>query len=204
MLLDFLMPALCAGCGATGGVLCCRCTAEIATGDAIVIGARGDVPPVLALGCYEGALRAAVLALKFRGARGVGATFGRWIAQRIFWPFEVVIPVPLHVQRLRERGYNQAALIARAVAAASRARYVPDALVRHRPTVPQSSLGVGERCANVKGAFGAGQKIGVVAGRRILIVDDVVTTGATVAACVSVLRAAGAHCVYVACAAIRL
>ena len=204
MLLDFLMPAVCAGCGVTGGVLCCRCTAEIATGDAIVIGARGDVPPVLALGCYEGALRAAVLALKFRGALGVGATFGRWISQRIFWPFEVVIPVPLHVQRLRERGYNQAALIARAVATMSRARYVGDALGRHQPTVPQSSLGVSERCANVKGAFEAGQKIGVIAGRRILIVDDVVTTGATVAECASIVRAAGARCVYIACAAIRL
>ncbi|HEY7994341.1 MAG TPA: ComF family protein [Candidatus Eremiobacteraceae bacterium] len=204
MLLDFFMPTQCAGCGETGSVLCCRCAAAIATGDAIVIGARGDVPPVLALGCYEGALRAAMLSLKFRGARGVGATLGRWIAQRVFWPFEVVIPVPLHVQRLRERGYNQAALIARAVATASRTRYVADALARRRATVPQSSLGVSERRANVKEAFGAGQKIGAVAGRRILIVDDVVTTGATVAECSNVLRSAGAHCVYVACAAIRL
>ncbi|HET9341896.1 MAG TPA: ComF family protein [Candidatus Eremiobacteraceae bacterium] len=203
-MLDFLMPALCAGCGATGAVLCCRCTAAIATRDAIVIGARGDVPPVLALGCYDGALRAAVLALKFRGARAVGATFGRWIAERIFWPFEVVIPVPLHTQRLHERGYNQAALIARAVATVWRARFAADALARHRPTVPQSSLGMTERCANVKGAFGRGKKFGVAVGRRILIVDDVLTTGATVAECASVLRAAGAHCVYVACAAIRL
>lgn len=203
MLLDFFAPARCAGCGETGGVLCSRCAATIATGHAIVVGARESVPPVLALGCYEGYLRAAVLALKFRGARAVGATLGHWIAQRVFWPFELIVPVPLHAQRLRERGYNQAALIARGAANASRSRCVADALVRYRSTVPQSSLGVSERRANVQGAFGAGQKIGEVTGRRILIVDDVVTTGATVGECAAVLRTAGARCVYVACAAIR-
>jgi len=204
MLLDFLMPALCAGCGQSGGTQCPRCAAVIATGDALVIGASGIVPPMLALGSYEGALRAAILALKFRGARGVGTLLGRWISPRVIWPFDLVIPVPLHARRLRERGYNQAALIARAVAAASRARYAEDVLVRPRATVPQSSLGMAQRRANVDGAFGAGEMIGLVSGRRVLIVDDVVTTGATVGACAAILLAAGAHCLYVACAAIRL
>lgn len=204
MLLDFFMPALCAACGGTGGVLCCRCAASIATGEALVIGSRGGVPPTLALGPYEGALRDTILALKFRGARCAGAQLGKWIAQRIFWPFELVIPVPLHAQRLRERGYNQAALIARSVAAASKVRYLEEAITRRRSTVPQSSLGLVERRENVEGAFGAFHRVGAVRGYRVLVVDDVVTTGATVAACASVLRAAGARCVYVACAAIRL
>lgn len=204
MLLDFLIPAACAGCGATGGVLCHRCTASIATRDAFVIGSRGSIPPTLALGPYDGALRTSILALKFRGARGVGTLLGKWIAERIFWPLELVVSVPLHAQRLRERGYNQAALIARAVAAAIRVRYLDDAIARRRSTVPQSSLGLAERRENVEGAFGACNRIGAVCGRRVLIVDDVVTTGATVAACASVLRAAGARCVYVACAAIRV
>ncbi|HYK53136.1 MAG TPA: phosphoribosyltransferase family protein [Candidatus Eremiobacteraceae bacterium] len=204
MLLDFFMPALCAGCGQTGGVLCGRCTVSIATCEALVVGSRGGIPPTLALGPYEGPLRAAILALKFRGARGVGALLGKWIAQRIFWPFELVIPVPLHAERLRERGYNQAALIARSVAASARVRCIEDSIARRRSTVPQSTLGLEERRKNVEGAFGASDRIGVVSARRVLVVDDVVTTGATVAACASFLRAAGARCVYVACAAIRL
>jgi ComF family protein len=204
MLLDFLMPATCAGCGDAGGVLCWRCTATIATGDALVIGSRGAIPPTFALGPYEGVLRSAILSLKFRGVRGAGSMIGKWIGQRIFWPLEVVVPVPLHPQRQRERGYNQAAIIARGVATASRTRFLANALARRRSTVPQSSLGVSERRENVEGAFGASERIDQVRGRRVLVVDDVVTTGATVAACAAMLRGAGARSVHVACAAIRL
>ena len=204
MLLDFFMPAKCAGCGETGAEICNACAASIATAGALVIGTRGDVPPVVALGPYEGRLRSAILSLKFRGARGVGAVLGRWIGDRIIWPFDTVVPVPLHVQRLRERGYNQAALIARGIASVSRRRFVPEALMRQRATAPQSGLGLSERRTNVSDAFGVSEKFRCDVGSAILVVDDVVTTGATVSECASVLRAAGARAVYVACAAIRL
>ena len=204
MLLDFFIPTRCAACGDAGAELCVRCTALIATGEAIALGARGEVPPVLALGPYDGPLRAAVLSLKFKGARRVGATIGRWLAERIIWPFDRVVPVPLHAQRLRERGYNQAEMIARGIAATSRRPCVADALVRVRATVPQSGLGVGERRANVDDAFAAGARVRDVAGRAVILVDDVVTTGATVAGCAAALRSSGARAVYVACAAIRL
>lgn len=203
MLIDFLVPSRCAACGDAGGALCARCSAIIATDAAIAIGSRGAVPPLIALGPYDGPLRAAVLSLKFRGCRRVGTILGRWIADRIIWPFDLIVPVPLHAQRLRDRGYNQADVLARAIAAQSRRRCVPDSVVRVRATEPQSGLGLEERRANVDRAFGAGSKIGEVLRRSILVVDDVVTTGATVAGCAAVLRCAGARAIYVACAAIR-
>jgi len=204
MLLDFFMPARCAGCGAPGGELCPRCEARIATSQAIVVGARGSTPPLVALGMYEGCLRTALLSLKFRGARGMGMRLGRWIAGRLFWPFDLIVPVPLHAARLRERGYNQAAEIAKGIASASDRACVEDAIERVRATAPQSGLEARERLVNVADAFAAGRRRNVVADRRVLIVDDVVTTGATVRASSAALVSAGARLTYVACAALRL
>lgn len=204
MLLDFFIPSRCAACGDAGADLCARCAARIATEAAIAIGTRGDVPPVVALGPYDGPLRAAILALKFRGARRVGAILGRWLAERVIWPFDLIVPVPLHARRQHERGYNQADVIARGVSARSRCCCVADAIRRVRATAPQSGLGSDERRVNVVGAFGRGARSELVAGRTVLVVDDVVTTGATVAGCAAELRSSGARAVYAACAAIRL
>ena len=203
-LYDCLIPPRCVACGDCGGDLCHRCMAALATSRALVrAGVRG-APPVTALGPYEGTLRAVVLALKFRRARKVGVQLGRWLGPKIFWPFEVVVPVPLHASRLRERGFNQAAEIARGIAAEARGPLINRALVRTRVTRAQSELDLAARAANVDGAFGPGEEAHRVRGFRVLLVDDVLTTGATARACASALRTAGARTIYLAAAAVRL
>lgn len=103
--------------------------------------------------------------------------------------FDAIIPVPLHIDRLRERGFNQSLLLARAVGKRHRIPVDPFVLKRTRWTEPQVNLSGKERKINVKGAF---EVQGDVRGRSILLIDDVYTTGATVGECSKVLRKGGA------------
>lgn len=107
---------------------------------------------------------------------------------------DVVVPVPLHVERLRWRGFNQALLLARRLCRAGGARLAVDCLVRSRPTLPQVELDENARRHNVAGAFAVARR-DAVAGRRVLLVDDVLTTGSTVDECSRALRRAGAAAV---------
>lgn len=113
---------------------------------------------------------------------------------------EAVMPVPLHRSRLRQRGFNQALLLAEVVAGRLRVPLVRQGLLRTRPTEPQVNLSADERRQNVRGAFSVPDER-CVAGRRILLVDDVLTTGSTANECARVLKAAGARDVRVATAA---
>ncbi|HWI40235.1 MAG TPA: ComF family protein [Verrucomicrobiae bacterium] len=113
---------------------------------------------------------------------------------------QVVVPVPLHRRRLAERGFNQAALIGRPVAAALGIPLDPLALARSRATAAQVSLHADERMRNVRGAFEL-RRPESVRGKRVLLLDDVYTTGSTVRECARVLRKGGASEVYVATAA---
>jgi ComF family protein len=108
--------------------------------------------------------------------------------------YDIMLPVPLHVQRLRWRGFNQAQLLARPLAHAAGVRLDPYSLERVRPTRPQVELDEKERRHNVAGAFRV-LRPKAVAGRRVLLVDDVYTTGATVDECSRVLLRAGAQSV---------
>lgn len=105
--------------------------------------------------------------------------------------FDVVVPVPLHRTRLRERGYNQAALIGRVVAQLLKCAFEPLALERIRATAAQALLGAHERKQNVEGGFRA-RKDRLIRGRRVLLVDDVRTTGSTLDACRAALLLEGA------------
>ncbi|MEN0087262.1 MAG: ComF family protein [Pseudomonadota bacterium] len=133
----------------------------------------------------------------------------RWMAQWMMRPLQdaipvdeagsstniLVMPVPLHRQRLAQRRYNQSAEIARALVAASPMDLIfdPESLVRHRPTPTQVGLGEKARIRNVSGAFRVPKDRRVeVSGRRVVLVDDVLTTGATVNACARALKRAGA------------
>jgi ComF family protein len=150
------------------------------------------------------AVRPLVHALKYRGWSAAADPMAARMAA-LPWPEDVrdeapvVVPVPTTRSRLRERGYNQAALLADALARRTGRAFDPQTLERTRETGSQTALHPGERRANVAGAFTvpAGRE-GAVAGRHVLLVDDVWTTGATALACAAALVGAGARVVSVA------
>lgn len=142
---------------------------------------------------FEGPLRHALHRLKYRRDVILADALARLLAEG--WrawtlPGEVVVPIPLSDQRLRERGYNQAGLLASAFAELTDLRYAPQAVRRVRHTESQINLTAAERQVNVSGAFQAQARR--VAGRAIVLIDDVCTTGATLVAAAEALRAAGA------------
>jgi ComF family protein len=143
---------------------------------------------------YEGQLREALHALKFSGRRALAAPLGELAAEQcLAWlpaGIDALIPVPLAPERERERGFNQAALLARRIGRRLAVPTQPRWLARIRPTRPQSELAAAERRANVRGAFRASRR---VAGRHVLVVDDILTTGATLDSCARALREAGAR-----------
>jgi ComF family protein len=142
---------------------------------------------------YEGVVREAIHAFKFEGKRTLARPLAALLLEQVGRePLEdaaALIPVPLARVREQERGFNQAALVADRLAEAWRLPVRPGWLARVRATAPQSDLGASERRANVRGAFVAP---GAVAGRSVIVVDDVLTTGATAEECARALRAAGA------------
>jgi ComF family protein len=204
--LDLAFPAACSGCGREGEPLCAGCLpaldARLTLPGGTPIGLPAYIPaPLLQLewcAPFEGPVRAALHDLKYAGERRLAEPLGAAVARRwarVGTGAQVLVPVPVHAERERRRGYDQAALIA-AVAARRLGLPLSRALERERATVAQFELGRDERAANVADAFGLrGSDPSVaraVAGRWILLVDDVVTTGATLAACATALRRAGA------------
>lgn len=135
-------------------------------------------------------LARAVRALKYHGHRAVARSLGAALADLLPIPADaVVVPVPLHVTRLRARGYDQAVLLARALARTRRLRLIVRALVRHRATATQANLDAAARRANVRDAFTVTR---AVDGATVVLVDDVLTTGATADSCARALLAAHA------------
>ena len=146
---------------------------------------------------FEGPLRQAIHHLKYSGRSSLAEPLGNFMSA--YWragplPADLIIPVPLHAARWRERGYNQSMLLARQLSRASGLPLVEEALTRIRATAPQITLNAAEREANVSGAFEA--RADLVHGRRVLLVDDVCTTGATLAAGSHALKQAGATTVW--------
>lgn len=150
---------------------------------------------------FRDGMREAIHALKYGGKAALARPLGDLMAEsgRALWPdlpFDLILPVPLHRRRLRERGFNQAELLARRCARAWGLRVSGGVLVRVRFTHPQTELDREERRRNVREAFRL-RRPAVVRGRRILLVDDVLTTGATAQECARVLRGGGAQVVTV-------
>lgn len=207
--LDLAFPAVCSGCGREGQPLCATCLpaldARLALPGGTPIGLAADLPaPLLQLewcAPFAGPVRDALHDLKYAGERRLAEPLGAAVARRwarVGTGAEVVVPVPVHAERERRRGYDQAALVAAVAARDLRLPYAR-ALERGRATIAQFELGREEREANVAGAFRlratdrAGADAAAVAGRWIVLVDDVVTTGATLAACGSALVRGGAR-----------
>jgi len=215
-----LEPPLCAKCGASaGGRLCPDCGA----------GAAHHFAAARAAGRFGGTLREAILRLKYDGKRRLAAPLGAYLAEFLRTnPFatvptpqsphdpitpplnaptpehpntrKVIVPVPLHPSRLRERGFNQAALLAREVGQALDLPVLEAGLRRVRRTRPQVQLRPAERAANVRDAFAVPDPA-TLRGQTVLLVDDVITTMHTVDECARVLMDAGVRTVHVVAAA---
>jgi len=207
--LDLAFPATCSGCRREGAPLCAACLpaldARLALPGGTPIGLPADIPaPLLQLewcAPFNGPVRSALHDLKYAGERRLAEPLGAALARRwarVGTGAEVVVPVPIHAERERRRGYDQATLLA-AVAARHLGLPLMSALERGRATVAQFELGRDERAANVAGAFRVRSSDPdtreAIAGRWVLLIDDVVTTGATLAACAAALDHAGAMAV---------
>jgi ComF family protein len=199
--LDLALPALCAGCGLEGPPLCRECRPVLDVRHTAVpgvpLGLPADLPaPLLQLewcAPFTGVTRRALHQLKYAGERRLAGPLGEAIAAR--WGLagaggDCLVPVPASPSRVRERGYDQAVLLARS--AGKRLQMpVVEAVGRSRETTAQFDLDRAARGANVGDAFTV-LDAGATRGVWIVLVDDVVTTGSTLAACATELLAAGA------------
>ncbi len=160
---------------------------------------------------YVDECREYLLALKYSNQRRYAGPLGRYLAESLLHgvpsslaaaKFEkivgadVVVEVPLHRMRLEERGYNQSALLAEAFSVRLGVPYLPKALQRHKQTAVQHRLSAHERKLNTEGAFSAAKNGGKVQGKRVILLDDIITSGSTLNNCAKVLKELGAAEVY--------
>lgn len=147
---------------------------------------------------FDSTIQHGLHTMKYRGNMAFGEPIALQMAEFVSslqWPIDILVPVPLGKKRLKERGYNQVALVARPLAYQLEWKYEPDALWKQRETRSQVGLSISQRNENVQDAYQADPK--VVANKSVLIMDDVATTGSTISACTAALHSAGAKDVYV-------
>ena len=211
--LDLVLPIHCLGCGRQGEIICRECVASLTRlappfcdicGDPGVSGVCRDcrrlrgasslyLSGIRSPFLMEGLVREAILCFKYRNYRVVAPCLGRLMAGYLSdnpLPGDVLLPVPLHSRKLRERGYNQAELLAVAIGNLTGLPVEMGMLARTRNSAPQAlSVDINLRRANAAGAFACH---GDLTGSRCILVDDVCTTGSTLNACAEALVAAGA------------
>ena len=208
---DFLMPLACVHCGVEGSLLCEKCIgtavklpvntcvtcAEPTFENVSRCGECAALPPPLdrlvPIFRYGGAVRSAVHALKYRNITAIAPVIADLISQHPYSGnarIDCVAPVPIHTGRLRERGYNQAALLAEHVAGNRQLLFIPEALSKTRSTASQVDLTKQERATSLRGAFAANFDFDDA---HVLLVDDVCTTGNTLMNCAAALKRAGAR-----------
>lgn len=211
--LNLIFPPVCPVCGkpATGYIHpeCEERLVPVNRQRCIVCGKQlGDGRETLCLDCrhrrhefnqtisvfqYTEAARQCIYRLKYKNKREYAAPLGhlmwKYAGRRIrFYRPEVIVPVPMYAAKKRRRGYNQAELLAQALSRESGIPCAPDALIRTRATRPMKELSGGERAANLAGAF---QADGPLPWKRVLLLDDIYTSGSTLDACAAALKEAG-------------
>ena len=219
-LADIIIPPTCLACHAPLGehdTVCAACWADISfiraplcdrlglpmpfdTGGTMISAAAAANPPLYdrarAVAHYSGVMRDMILAFKYGDTHHARKLFGRWLTSsgaELVENSDLIVPVPMHRRRLLARRFNQAAILARELARTSGRSYRPQLLRRTRPTPAQVGLSRDQRRRNLAGAFTIPvQQRRHIAGRRILLVDDDITTGSTLNACARALRRAGA------------
>jgi ComF family protein len=210
---DLVFPPRCVDCRRVGTWLCAECLSRVplvehplcsCCGGAVAadgLCARCRTSPlqverIRSVVYFEGAVREAIHQFKYNGRTAlveplVDLMVAYWMKHPM--SVDVVVPVPLHAARLRERGYNQAALLARELARRIGLPLNERVLMRQRATSPQVGLDATQRRENVRAAFSCSGND--LAGRRVLLIDDVCTTGATLEACAVALHEGGADSV---------
>lgn len=213
--LDFLFPPRCVGCNKEGPLLCRKCRAELIylqpplcrrcsapiSQGTICRKCRMeecDLDGVYSVFEYGGTIRQAILQLKYHNIRTLADPLSRFLAEYLSehdLSFDIIIPVPIHRRRLRERGYNQTALLARRLSRMARIPVMEGALIRTRHTPSQAkSDSVEQRRENIRDAFSCVSWN--VSDKHILLIDDVCTSGATLNSCAASLKSAGAASVW--------
>jgi competence protein ComFC len=211
--LDWVFPPTCGGCEKVGQRWCsdcqqkieriqgtiCACCGEPSNSSEVCRSCKGHPVHFSALrsfGIFSGPLREALHTLKYQHNIGIGESLSKHLIEiynDLNWDVDLVAPVPLGKQRLKERGYNQSSLLGIPFAYAIQKPYRADILQKARETLSQVSLSRSERRQNVAGAFKANER--QVRGKVILVIDDVTTTGSTISACAQALCEAGASAV---------
>ena len=213
--LDFLFPQWCVGCGKEGAFICYSCRRSLPRIAFPLCPRCGKPQPsgILCPSCvgwearidgirspfrFDGVMRQAIYELKYRNLRALASPLAELLNDYLSInpvPGEVLVPVPLHQKRLRERGYNQSGLLAHELGSLSKLPVVDDCLIRLRHTLPQTrTTTVGERRNNVADSFTC--RDDRLRDKQVLLIDDVSTSGATLDACAAALKAAGAASVW--------
>ena len=215
MALDLLFPQRCIGCGQEGSLFCHSCHRSLARIMPPLCPRCGRPQPsgILCPSCvswqaeidgirspfrFEGVMCQAIYQLKYRNLRALAAPLAQLLTDYLItnpMPGEVLVPVPLHRKRLRERGYNQSDLLARELGKLTKLPVVDDCLIRQRHASPQARTStVDERRSNVADAFASYEQR--LPYKQVLLIDDVSTSGSTLDACALALKDAGAESVW--------
>jgi ComF family protein len=213
--LNLLFPQWCVGCGKEGALICSSCQSSLPRITPPLCPRCGRPQPsgILCSSCvswraeidgirspfrFDGVVRQAIYQLKYRNLRIMAAPLAQLLSDYLVTnpvPGDVLVPVPLHRKRMRERGYNQSNLLARKLGKLLNLPVVADCLIRQRHALPQArTTSVEERQSNVADAFTC--RDDRLRNKRVLLIDDVSTSGATLDACAAALKASGAISVW--------
>jgi ComF family protein len=212
--LNLLFPQKCLGCGREGGLICDSCQRSLSRLNPPICPkcGRPQLSGILCPTCvswranlegirspfkFEGLIRESIHQLKYKNLRSLAQPLSVFLLDYLSaqpLPFDIIVPVPLHPRRLKERGYNQSLLLASAVAKSLGVRLEENSLIRHKYILPQAKTpSVAERRRNVSQAFSCRHPF---EGKQVLLIDDVSTSGSTLDACAAALKSGGADSVW--------